>query len=287
MANVVRNYLLNGILLRSVNCRRFSVHKRPELYSTPKISTFQYGLLVVPASAFMLGVWQVFRWRQKLQLIDMLQSRPNSQPVSLQNNIQRLHELEFYPVEVRGEYDHSRECYIGPRTLIKDNGVKPADSLMTVRQETGYLLVTPLRLSDNSGEILVNRGWVASSQANPSSDVDRPVGGVEIRGLIRTTDRADNSGTMYTGRRFMYRHVERMADLLQTSPVFIDMCSPPGPHINTMFRRTPIPDQTNLQQSNSHVSYFITWFSLTLVTLAGWYSQFSPMLKSKLVKLKR
>ena len=61
-----------------------------------------------------------------------------------------MNELEYCPVKVRGEFDHSRELYMGPRTLLIDGDAPSQDRGFTHKSgiQSGYLVLTPFKLSD-------------------------------------------------------------------------------------------------------------------------------------------
>jgi surfeit locus 1 family protein len=61
-------------------------------------------------------------------------------------SVEELSQLEYHPVHVLGHFDHSRELYIGPRTLLVDG-----DAGVTTHKsgvQSGYHVVTPFHLSD-------------------------------------------------------------------------------------------------------------------------------------------
>lgn len=141
----------------------------PEDYSRPRPSksssrpwyrspvTFVLGF--IPIFTFGLGYWQIKRLDWKLNLIEELEDKLSREPLRLPKNINLdvLSEFDFRLVSVRGEFDHSKTMFLGPR--VRD-GV------------TGYHIVTPLKRSGGGGMVLINRGFVADKDIS-GKEADR------------------------------------------------------------------------------------------------------------------
>merc|ERR1719189_861584 len=76
-------------------------------------------MLIIPISAFGLGVWQVKRRSWKLELLKDLEDRTTAPPVPLPFDQESLEKLEYCKVNVRGEFQHDKIVYIGPRSTIQ------------------------------------------------------------------------------------------------------------------------------------------------------------------------
>lgn len=65
-------------------------------------------------------------------------------------SLEELSQLEYCPVHVQGQFDHSRELYIGPRTLLIDGDAASQAGLTSQKAgvQSGYLVVTPFHLAD-------------------------------------------------------------------------------------------------------------------------------------------
>lgn len=75
-------------------------------------------MLSIPVVSFGLGTWQVYRWRWKLNLLDLMETRTkNEEPIDLPlpYNKKQYELLEYRRVKVKGHFDHSKEQYVGPR----------------------------------------------------------------------------------------------------------------------------------------------------------------------------
>lgn len=124
-------------------------------------STLAKLLLFVPgAITFGLGTWQIFRRKDKMELLEYTRERLQADPLSC-NEIppasDNMESLEFRRIVCRGIFDEEKTVYLGPRSRSV-SGVT----------ENGYLLITPLLPNPGDPEsiqfpILVNRGWVPRS----------------------------------------------------------------------------------------------------------------------------
>lgn len=229
-----------------------------------------YILLVVPLATFCLGTWQVKRRRWKLDLIESLERRTSSPPIELPSNLDEVSELEYRPVVLHGEFDHSREMYISPRS----NVLKEGGGLMTTAGGTGANVVTPFKLADREETILVNRGWVANKLVDVTLRQDGQVKGpVDISGIVRVQEKRapfmpkGMSDTKNLGY-WLYRDVEGMAELAGTAPVFVDQ------DLKSSIAGGPLGGQTRITLRNEHMSYIITWYSLSLITFIMWYRRY-------------
>lgn len=224
------------------------------------------ALLSIPVVTFALGVWQVRRREQKLNMIAFLNSRTKSEPISLPLDRKQLDTLvvenEYRPIRVRGHFLHSREIILSMRHDLSGRTHIP-----------GGFVITPLVLSANPEIIvLVNRGFVPYTHFSPMSRTDSQINDeVEVVGLLR----ADEPLNTFTPvnvppNEWHYRDVAKMAQTLGTAPVFLDAISTTG----LSAKSYPLPGQTVIQLRNDHLIYLFTWFSLSLITSFLWWRRF-------------
>ena len=129
-------------------------------------------LFVLLAMAFMvgLGFWQLDRLEQRRALNQQRRAALAAAPLELTGA-----PLPSSPLELRdrravalGELDHARQVAIRNQNLDGQPGVH---------------LVTPLLLAGSEKAVLVNRGWIPVSEADPTTwrmfdlQLDRPPGG--------------------------------------------------------------------------------------------------------------
>ncbi|KAK5639076.1 hypothetical protein RI129_011568 [Pyrocoelia pectoralis] len=152
----------------SMRCRSYNYSSTFKINKKKEIGPLGWFLLVIPGGTFALGTWQIQRKRWKETLIAELEKRTNAPTIELPQGTEQISELEFYPVHVRGQFDHSKELYIGPRSLLHHGDAVSSSSLFTTDSKAqGYLVITPFKLESRDETILVNRGWVSHKNKDP------------------------------------------------------------------------------------------------------------------------
>lgn len=258
-------------VITNINKQELSNHNCIRLITTgsnqPKKS--HYLLLAVPAAAFALGTWQVQRLEWKKGLISDLQRRTQRPPVPLPDDILdpgKINEMNYSPVIIEGEFDYSKEIYIGPRSLTR-TGPNTGGGLIGPASKSGYQVVTAFVM--NSGDrILVNRGWVSRDKKDPNTRLEGQVTGkVKISGLIRTNEeRPQFTPKIQEGStNWHYRDIDQFTRELDTLPILIDADS------RSSVDGGPLGSQTHINIRNEHMQYIITWYSLGIATLFMWY----------------
>ncbi|XP_053623784.1 surfeit locus protein 1 [Plodia interpunctella] len=265
-----------NVFLNSVRCNSnvANLLRSPKIKKKEPQEILKWILLMMPATSFGLGCWQVYRLQWKLELIDILQAKSNAAPVDMPPDFNLLEELEYRPVKVRGEFLHDKEICIGPRALIEsETGMERPGSLVSdPKKNQGWLVITPFKLEDTGRVILVNRGWVPqryrSKEKRQASLVSGPV---ELVGVVRLTEKRapfmpknkPESGSWYS------RDLEQMSDYIGCEPVWLDARGSWEPP-----ESWPIPNQTRVTLRNEHVSYIFTWFCLSAFTGVMWHRYF-------------
>ncbi|KAJ1559340.1 hypothetical protein HK405_011014, partial [Cladochytrium tenue] len=134
-------------------------------------------LWIVPAATFALGVWQVYRLRWKLDLIESARASLQGEPLELADALSQPEGIpEFQPVRLRGRFLPSSssadsEMAVGPRSrgaAAGDDGHQ-GGGLFSNPSSVGYFIVQPFEAFLGVGVdgkptatavLLVNRGWV-------------------------------------------------------------------------------------------------------------------------------
>jgi surfeit locus 1 family protein len=102
-------------------------------------------LVVVLVPLFVsLGFWQLQRAGEKQSLMDQRERR-GIEPALTGSDSWASEQNRYRRVELTGQWDASQQ-------ILLDN--------QTFNQQAGYQVLTPLRLDDGAGAVLVNRGWV-------------------------------------------------------------------------------------------------------------------------------
>jgi len=134
-----------------------------------------------------LGFWQLKRMEWKQKLIEMRRSRLAMPRIEVMSSPfpwkDQVEEYAYRIVEARGVFNHKREMHVGPRPGTDDSG----------ETTPGYLVVTPLILEDGSS-VLVNRGHIPASKADPASRPEMPVW-VRVRGVLEEGEIPNLVGT--------------------------------------------------------------------------------------------
>lgn len=242
------------------------------LQSNKSYSLGKYLFLSIPATTFGLGVWQVSRLQWKENLIADLQRKTNLPTIDLPQDLSELSQLEYRRVRVRGHFDHSREVYLGPRSLLKGGDSPSTGSLISQGSggQSGFYVITPFVLAERNLEILVNRGWVSREKMHPSSRQEGQIShDIEIEGIVRHSEGRSAFIPKYRGGDvWSYRDLDEMASALRTSPVYLDSC------VDSDIPGGPIGGQTRITLRNEHLSYILTWFGISVGSSAVWWKMF-------------
>ncbi|XP_015120257.1 surfeit locus protein 1 [Diachasma alloeum] len=251
-----------------------SLEHRPRKYQQnneeEKIDAIGWMLIIIPIGTFALGTWQVQRRQWKLQLLKDLYEKVSSEPIPFPEDPQELAKMEYRPVRVKGEFLYDKEIRMGPKSLIMDGMAvgEKSGGLMSTTGSTGYWIVTPFKLYDRDLTILINRGWVKARKGKiPERELGHVPGVVELTGIVRLNEERPvfmPKNTPNAGL-FVYRDVYSMAELTDSAPIFLDLVARDGTPGG------PIAGQTRISMRNEHMSYIITWYTLSALTAFMWY----------------
>lgn len=235
-------------------------------YTTRKNSWFSPTIFVlgfIPVFTFALGTWQMQRLQWKIALIDELEEKLHREPILLPKrvNLSVVPEFVYRRVLLRGRWDHKHTMLLGPR----------------VREGShGYHVITPLVRSDGT-TVLVDRGFIAKEFADHDNFVREAEGEAEILGMLRTShtrnsftpDNTPSKGTWY------WADVDAMADYAggeadHVQPVFIEQIHEGSSQdaASRLSKGIPLGRSATVDVRNAHLSYVITWFSLSAFTTA-------------------
>ncbi|XP_053195881.1 surfeit locus protein 1 [Scomber japonicus] len=239
-------------------------------------SFLKWLLLLIPVTTFGLGTWQVKRRQWKLQLIDDLRKLTTAEPIPLPLDPNELNQLEYRRVRVRGQYDHSQELYILPRSPVDPAKEAREAGTLSSSGETGANVITPFHCTDLGITILVNRGYVPRQKIRPETRMKGQVEGeVEVVGVVRLTEirKPFVPNNDADRNRWHYRDLEAMSQITGAQPVFID-----ADYASTI-PGGPVGGQTRVTLRNEHMQYVITWYGLCATTSYMWYAKFIKKIK--------
>ncbi|KAJ6621154.1 mitochondrial protein required for respiration [Mycena sp. CBHHK59/15] len=213
----------------------------------------------VPIFTFALGTWQLQRLQWKVNLIDELEEKLQLQPLSLPKriNLSVIPEFVFRKVLLRGKWDHAHSMLVGPHTR---DGVHGANVL------------TPLIREDGS-TIIVDRGFI--SKEFDLQSMHRDDGEAEFLGMLRTSqvrntftpDNHPEKGAWH------WKDIDAMAEYAggvdaNVQPVLVEEIfeGHEGEASTRLAKGMPIGRPAKVDLRNAHLSYVITWYTLSLFT---------------------
>jgi surfeit locus 1 family protein len=219
-------------------------------------------VLVVAAAAVMigLGVWQLQRLAQRRALNAQIRARMSQLPVALSGPTGEL--PEYTPVLAKGVFDFANEIML--RNRAHD-------------QEPGVHLLTPLRIDGNNQAVLIDRGWIPYTQADPAARApfDGPTGPVTVTGLARSSQArtffllpGDPTASPAAPRldAWFWINIPQIQGQMPYPllPFFIEAAARAD-------RSTlPISGYDDIDLSDGpHLSYAIQWFAFTVILVTG------------------
>jgi len=240
-----------------------------------KIGFLGYIFLVVPATTFCLGIWQFNRRGWKIDKIAELEFKvKKSQPIALPDSVELVSEEDYTKYKVTGTFDNTQEIFIGPRSLLSDEGGTRGFGLISSGEKVGYHVVTPFQVQ-NGPRILINRGWIPRTHLNPNSRKDGQIQGlVDLVGVLRSNEETHPMVPKNEVEKVTWfsRDIDALASRLGTEKIFLDLDM-----VSSLYaaeRGGPVGGQTRISLANSHVQYMLTWWGASLATTLLWLKRF-------------
>jgi len=216
---------------------------------------------IMPFFTFGLGTWQVQRLKWKVNLIDELEEKLRREPLMLppKINLAIIPEFVYRKVLMSGKWDYDHTIIVGPRT--RDG-------------TAGYHVITPL-VRSNGTTVLVDRGFVSKDAIEKFSKSSGTDGEVFVQGMLRvsqvrnsfTPDNHPEKGEWY------WADVDAMAvyaggERANVQPVLVEEIF--GGHAGEAAAKLkegiPVGKSPVVEMRNSHMSYVVTWYSLSAFT---------------------
>lgn len=197
-----------------------------------------------------LGLWQLSRYQQKLDLEQMFQERLVMSPVSFPD-IKNFTDPIYLPVKIVGHFDSGRY-------FLRDNQVYEG--------KVGYEVLMPF-LTSGGQWLLVNRGWVGSASREILPHISTPQTAVEIKGTVyRPLGKAFTLGEdVWTDdwpKRIQALDFEKAGRVLgQKIPTMLLVLNDNEP---AALQVRPLAFKTT---SAKHLGYAFQWFTMALVLL--------------------
>ncbi|KAJ7361529.1 mitochondrial protein required for respiration [Mycena albidolilacea] len=244
---------LRQLRLNSSDASTYS--PRRERWITPTMVLLGF----VPIFTLGLGTWQLQRLQWKVNLIDELEEKLQLPPLSLPKriNLSVIPEFVFRKVFLRGRYDHAHSMLAGPSTR---EGVH------------GAHVLTPLIREDGS-TIIVDRGFISKDLDLQS--VPQDTSEVEITGMLRTSQERNTFTPDNHPERgeWYWKDLDAMAEYAgganaNVQPVLVEEIfeGHEGEATARIAKGIPVGRPARVDLRNAHLSYVITWYTLSLFT---------------------
>lgn len=208
------------------------------------------ALVVVALTAY-LGQWQQGRAQEKRALQAEFTQRSSLVPISIAADTREAG-LHYRVATARGVWLSDRQIYV-------DNKFDG--------ERVGYHVITPMKISGTDVHLLVNRGWIARSNAYPVPP-PAPVstGEAEVFGVLTVPSaRFIELGTQTVeGNVWQNLTVERVQAVtgLDLLPYVLLARDSPAP-------LRPVVEQPDAGAAK-HVEYMLTWYSLAVTATLLW-----------------
>lgn len=219
-------------------------------------------LAVLAATLFVrLGFWQLSRLQERRAHNDLIRQRMSLPAAPVADAFANPSDWTFRTVTLQGTYDPDHEILLSPRSFEDQPGVD---------------LITPLRLENGQGTVLVDRGWIPfeTSDARPRAAY-RIEGPVEIQGLVMAsqpsvklfllpgppTPSPDSFRTTWQTVDIPALQIQMPTPLLPFFVAQTTSSAAPG--------TPPIPDPGIDLSDGPHLNYAMQWFAFALIALLG------------------
>jgi cytochrome oxidase assembly protein ShyY1 len=222
------------------------------------------ALLLIP-TMIRLGFWQYHRHEARVARNELIGRNLTGRPVPFGSlapspGFAVPTGLTWRAVTATGEYDPAHEFVIRGRT-------EPGGSSI------GFFVITPLRLSDGQGTVLVNRGWVPSpgNATDYPSVPAPPTGTVTATGRLRADETTASSGIRDHGglpdRQYKLINTEQQAKLSGATILggYLELASSTPP-AGASPELLPEPEHSDI---GPHMAYAIQWWLFTTLIPVG------------------
>lgn len=182
--------------------------------------------------------------------------------------------MEYRKVEIEGEFLHEREFLIYPRGRLDKEFQKSSTNKSGLVasnniSSSGAHIITPFKIKGTNLIIMVNRGWIPKDRMAKEKRLDTfPTGNIKISGIVRKSENRPQFVSRNQPNKgiWFYKNFQEMGDYCGSEPIYIEATEE-----HTYLPYGPISGQSNVDIRNKHVEYFVTWYSLTALTLLMWY----------------
>ena len=189
-----------------------------------------------------LGTWQLVRLQWKNNLIYQIGEGLKSPAINYSNKIQ----TNYQRVSVDGEYNFEKQIYL---YSLNEKG------------EPGYDVITPF-ITTGSENILINRGWIKTTQKNENiinKSINKKVQGLLRKNLKKNIFKPDNE---------IDRNIWFSINLTDVKKFTGKTFSQYILYLEDENIKTPKPKQITVDLPNNHLKYSLTWYSISISIFA-------------------
>ncbi len=228
----------------------------------PRYLTLTVVMVIVALGCIAAGTWQIAREAQKHQANAELRDNAHA-PTTMVASVLPLvggatpasHQIQYRTVTLSGSYDAAGQVLVRQRT---------------VNDDTGYLVLTPLRSAE--GIVLVVRGFVSGTHSESVSAPPPPTGSVTVTGRVQPAETRDDAvRTLPAGQVESINPPEQARRL--GAPVrngYVELLD--GQSGTDGLTPIPAPDLSNPAGGAvepQHVAYIVQWYLFAALALAA------------------
>jgi surfeit locus 1 family protein len=233
-------------------------------YSTPtRVGDYHLRLRWLPTLALgaaaalcvALGFWQLDRAEEKRQQVSELARQALMPALALRPLEASAEPLRYRHLRATGTFEEAGQILIENRHHAG---------------QTGYHVITPLRIDGGEVRVLVNRGWIpADAQGRPTPapvpDGPRTVNGEAHIPAPPAIALTGSAGAAAWGNRWPYLTLDlyrgRFGFPVQPVVILMDPSEPDG------FARSWPPE---MPKEGMHLGYAVQWFAFAAIALVVW-----------------
>lgn len=197
-----------------------------------------------------LGKWQLSRAEEKDTQYERLEEYAKQPAIVLPKSLVTLEDFQFREVEIEGEYlfDH---------TILIDNKI--------YKGRAGYHVITPLKISNSTLTVAINRGWIAvGNNRSVLPEIAEVQGRIKVTGIVvspelRTLELSDSIKHGKVWDKFDLQSYQQSIGY-DLQPILILQKNKSN---DGLVRDWEKPDSG----ATKNIGYAVQWFSLAITTI--------------------
>jgi cytochrome oxidase assembly protein ShyY1 len=223
-------------------------------------------LILIPAF-ILLGYWQRTLWKDRADSQGLVYAKMDAKPASLDAVDAVGHEVsqaqQWVAVTATGHYDTAHQFAVRNRSQ---------------NENAGWYVVTPLVLPDGSA-VLVNQGWIPSSNGNTPSTAMPPLppvpsGTVTVTGYLQPDETTaltritDDTKSLPTGEIALITKVDlqsRVPETLHDGSIQLTSSTPAN---TAAAAAQPVPGPS--YDNTMYIAYMIQWWVFAIIMPVTW-----------------